>query len=173
MKETKLRNVIFPIWFLWFFPPILLIALLGNFIIDSIVIVASFIALKVSAITGFTIKELYKKTIVKVWGFGFLADIIGTIPLLIGFAFGLRPFQVPSEVEVAVMMNPLSNFWAFLIVFSCMVLASIFIYLFNYHITYKAIVEDKIVRAKLALILAVVTTPWTFLIPSEWFYSGF
>lgn len=40
MKQVKLYNVIFPIWLLLIFPPVALIALAGNFIIDSLVIAA-------------------------------------------------------------------------------------------------------------------------------------
>ncbi|HOO12660.1 MAG TPA: hypothetical protein PK684_06890 [Bacillota bacterium] len=35
MKHIKFYNVIFPIWFLMFFPPVVLLTLAGNFIIGS------------------------------------------------------------------------------------------------------------------------------------------
>lgn len=41
MRDIKLYNVIFPIWFIMFYPPIILVTLAGNFIIDSLVLLAS------------------------------------------------------------------------------------------------------------------------------------
>ena len=32
-KGVKLNNVIFPIWMMWIFPPLALLALIGNFVI--------------------------------------------------------------------------------------------------------------------------------------------
>ncbi len=31
MKDVKLYNLIFPIWILYFFPPVILISLFGNY----------------------------------------------------------------------------------------------------------------------------------------------
>ena len=45
VKKVKLYNVIFPTWFLMFFPPVILITLLGNFVIDSLVLLACFMLL--------------------------------------------------------------------------------------------------------------------------------
>lgn len=173
MKETRLNNVIFPIWFIWILPPVIFIAAGGNFIIDSLVILISFKLLKVMENTGYSMKELYKKSIFKVWGLGFLADIIGAMPLFIVFAVGIRAFEVPYEIESAVFMNPFANIWAFLIVFGCMILAAILIYVFNYHITFRETIKEKALKTKISLILAIITMPWTFLLPTEWFYNGF
>jgi hypothetical protein len=173
MKEIKLYNVIFPIWFLWILPPVILVSLTGNFIIDSLVLLISVKLLKATNLTGYSMKDLYKKTILKVWGFGFLADIAGMAPLFIFFAVGIKSLKIPSEITSAVTMNPLSNIWAFLIVFACMVLASVLIYVFNYNITFKKTIQQKALRVKISLIVAIVTAPWTFLLPIEWFYKGY
>ncbi|MBM6861976.1 hypothetical protein H9X78_16220, partial [Clostridium saudiense] len=76
-REIKLNNVIFPIWMMWIFPPLALLALVSNFVIDSIVILAAFAIFKLASSTGLSIGQLYKKSILKVWVFGFLADIVG------------------------------------------------------------------------------------------------
>ena len=39
MKQIKLYNVIFLIWILLFFPPVIFITLIGNFMIDTLVII--------------------------------------------------------------------------------------------------------------------------------------
>lgn len=36
-KDMKLYNVIFPIWMLFFLPPVRLVVLPANFVIDSLV----------------------------------------------------------------------------------------------------------------------------------------
>ncbi|MDO4714625.1 MAG: hypothetical protein Q4B28_08600 [bacterium] len=80
-KDIKLYNVIFPIWMLFFLPPVWLVVLSANFVIDSLVFR---LAAKVSKLQG--IASLYTKSILKIWGFGFLADIIGAGFLFLAFA---------------------------------------------------------------------------------------
>jgi hypothetical protein len=43
------------------------------------------------------------------------------------------------------------------------------IFVFNYFFTFKKL--DKMLKMKLSVIFAVVTAPYTFLIPSAWLYS--
>ena len=171
MKCQKLYNVIFPIWFIWIFPPVFLIALAGNFIIDSAVLVIAALVFKTAEKTGASVKDLYKGSIVKVWSFGFLADIIGSIPLFLIVMVGVP--GIGSEVKQALALNPWSHPVALVIMLSCMVLASVFIYFFNYRITFRETIADRALRAKLALTLAIVTTPWVFLVPTQWLYRGF
>ena len=65
MKYIKLNNVIFPIWFLLFFPPVIFITLIGNFVIDSIVLIACFFIFKLADIQK-SLNEFYKESILKV-----------------------------------------------------------------------------------------------------------
>ncbi|GIW57204.1 MAG: hypothetical protein KatS3mg083_149 [Candidatus Dojkabacteria bacterium] len=76
VKNVKLYNIILPLWMLMFLPPLIIISLVGNFVIDSLVVIGCFYAFKVAE-TGLNLKEFYKKHILKVWGFGFLSDFIG------------------------------------------------------------------------------------------------
>ena len=46
MKDDKLYNIIFPVWLFLFFPPVILITLAGNFIIDSLVVIAGYFLFK-------------------------------------------------------------------------------------------------------------------------------
>lgn len=172
MKKVKLYDVIFPIWFIWLLPPVILIAFAGNFIIDSIVMLISFKVLNSVEVTDISIKELFKKSIVKVWCLGFLADIIGAL-ILLALTSGEIPFlKIPNKIEHAVFLNPFENIWGFSIVFACMIIASILIYIFNYNITFKKVIEEKALKVKLSLIFAIATAPWTFLIPTKWFTRG-
>ena len=71
-KEIKLYNVIFPIWMLILIPPLWLVALPGNFIIDLLVLYISMRILKIE-----NRKLNIKKAIWKSWIIGFAADFVG------------------------------------------------------------------------------------------------
>lgn len=170
MKQIKLNNVIFPVWFLLFMPPVTFITLFGNFIIDSIVVMICFSVFKLS--NHIDLKAFYKKNILKVWIFGFLSDILGAIILLYTGILG-NFLNLPSGVITGINFDPFSNIGALLIVILAMLVSAFFIFIFNYNLTFKKSVEDKKLRFKVAITLAIVTMPWTFLIPTKWFYKGF
>ena len=77
-RKNRLYNVLFPAWFLMLIPTVWLIVLPGNFLIDSLVLVAAMFALK----TGEK-KQFYKKHILKIFLFGLLADAIGSVFLVV------------------------------------------------------------------------------------------
>lgn len=163
----KAYNIfILPVWIIWLLPLVVPISLAGNFIIDSLVILIAFRIFKVTEYAHLSLKSLYAKSILKVWGFGFMADIIGVIPF-----FLILKNPISDPVVQAVLINPFRNFWGFLLILAGIGLASFFIYLFNFHFTFKKIIEDKALRGKVSLTLAIVTAPWTFLLPTEWFYQ--
>lgn len=170
MKRVKLYNVIFPIWFILFFPPIILITLAGNFIIDSLVVIACFFAFKLSVMHN--LKTFYWKSIFKVWIFGFLADIIGASLLFICGILG-DLLGLPYEVINGINYDPFSNIFATAIIIFSMALAAVFIFIFNYWVVFSKLIEEKKLRLKVAITIAIITTPWTFLLPTKWFYKGF
>lgn len=168
MKQEKLYNVIFPVWFLLFFPPIIFLTLAGNFIIDSLVVLVCFFAFKL-ADSYDNLATFYKKTILKVWIFGFLADILGAAILFI-IGFWGEFWGMSNELISAVNYDLFSNRWAVVIVIFSMLVSAISIFLFNYRITFKNQILVKKIRFKLALTIAIITMPWTFLLPTKWFY---
>ena len=151
-KKTgiKLYNVIFPVWMLLLLPAAWLIVLPGNFIIDSIVLLISMVMLKIEEK-----KECYKEHIWKIYGFGLLSDIIGSAYMLFmefvfkGHIGGTLGDELPLTLPA-------------------LVISAVLIFVFNYYITFKDI--DKKLSFKLALIFAVVTAPYTFLIPTRWLW---
>ena len=76
-RNIKLYNALFPFWMILMFPWMWLIVLPGNFIIDSLVLIISMYALKIS-----DKKQWYKKHILKIFVFGMLSDIIGSAYML-------------------------------------------------------------------------------------------
>ena len=75
-KQIRLYNVLFPVWMLVTMPVIWYIVIPGNFIIDSLVLILALKALKVE-----NRKSFYKKHIFLVFGFGFLSDILASLPM--------------------------------------------------------------------------------------------
>ncbi len=163
MRKITLYNVIFPIWFLLFLPPVIIITLIGNFIIDSLVIMACFFVLRLGNIQK-SLKTFYKKSILKVWIFGFLADIIGASILFLLGMFG-NSLGLPNELIAGINYDPFSHPAAVAIIIFSMLISAVFIYVFNYKFTFKKQIEDKRLRLKTAIFVAIITMPWTFLLP--------
>lgn len=127
------------------FPGLWLAVIPGNFIIDSIVLIVSIFILKTA-----DKKVFYKKHILKVYAFGMISDIIGSAYMLLM----LIGFEVGSMGDELYLTLP------------ALALSAVSIFLFNYLVTFKK--TDK--RLTLSLIFAVVTAPYTFLVPSSLIY---
>jgi hypothetical protein len=170
MKGIKLYNVIFPIWLLLFFPPVILVTIVGNFIIDSLVICICYFAFKLS--DNLALKTFYTGSIYKVWVFGFMSDLIGAAILFTTGILG-DSLGIPYEIYSAINFDPFSNPLALAIIVFAMAVSALLIFLLNYKVTFKKLIADRHMRLKLALAIAIVTMPWTFLLPTKWFYRGF
>ena len=146
-NDIKLYNVLFPFWMLLLFPQMWAIVLPGNFIIDSIVLIISMLALKMTEK-----KQFYKRHIFQIWGFGMLSDIIGA-----AYMFLLMwAFEVGSMGDELYLTIP------------ALIISAVLIFVLNYFVTFRK--SDKALRLKLALTFAIITAPYTFLIPSSWLY---
>ncbi len=147
-NDVKLYNILFPFWMILLFPQIWLIVLPGNFIIDSIVLIISMILLKIA-----DKKQWYKRHIIKIYLFGMISDIIGAGYMLLL----VTVFDVGRMGDELYLTAP------------ALVISSVLIFILNYFITFKK--SDKLLRLKLSIIFALVTAPYTFLIPSSWLYG--
>lgn len=166
MKNEKLYNLIFPIWMLLFLPPVIFMTLGGNFIIDSIVLVITYYAFKLNNM-GTNLKSFYKESILKVWIFGFIADIIGASILFTIISLGQG---LSYELTSAISYDPFRYLIAFFIIIFAMMVSGFFIFLFNYKYTFNNLISDKTLKFKVAFTIAIITIPWTFLLPTKWFY---
>lgn len=170
-QDTKLYNVLFPIWLLWLWPSTWLVVLPLNFIIDGLVI---WLTMRVLKLTGR--KEVLKKALWKTWLFGFLADFIGTALMFsvnwIDFALQDSPVWQwwYEHLTNGVSFNPFDNPFAFLFVLLCVVVSGLFIYLFNQKFALRKAVPDLHTRRKLSLSLAIFTAPYLFFFPSMLLY---
>ncbi|MDD3429928.1 MAG: hypothetical protein PHG02_08000 [Oscillospiraceae bacterium] len=169
-KQTKLYNLIFPVWLLWLIPITWLVILPANFIIDLTVILLTLRHLKVDEI-----KKKAKSVILKTWIFGFVADFIGTVGMFLASVIDFD-FNTPigkwwyQNISNAVSYNPFSSVWGFLWVTVCVIITALFIYLFNYKICFKKLDLSPPQKKALALSMAVFTAPYVFYLPTAWFF---
>lgn len=146
-KDVRLYNVLFPVWMLLTLPTIWYIVIPGNFLIDSLVL---FLLMKVMKLEEKW--EFYREHIIPVFLLGFLADILASLPMWLGVYLELGGIYGDSP----------------LLTIPGVILAGVLIYVFDYYISFRKL--DRPLRRKLALIFAVVTAPYTYLIPSKWIY---
>ena len=97
---------------------------------------------------------MYKKHILKVWIVGFISDIIGAGAIL-GAMYLLESNYYIQGDELFLTLP-------------AMILAAVFIFILNYRISFSDLERRE--RLKLALTLAIITAPYTFLIPISWIY---
>lgn len=162
-REVKLYNILLPIWILYFFPQVWIITLPGNLIIDCGVLL----------ITLAVLKHTEKKTVLKglwwkFWLLGFLADFIGAM-FLFGFWYlSLLPDPVGNWVDQvlsAAFLNPFRTLPGFLYTLAGVAIAGVCIYFFDKRAMKSCVLLDERQRHIVALTMAIVTAPWTFLIP--------
>ena len=156
-KETRLYNILFPLWGVYLMPIWWAIILPANFIMDSLIFI---VALVIFGIPGK--KEKYKKCILRIWGYGFLSDIIGAAFLFVLLAF--------NYIDMKNAFNPLGNPTAFAFTSVGVILAGICIYYFNYNKVLILLDLEDNKRKRIAMIIAVLTTPYTMYLPSEFFF---
>lgn len=172
-RRTRLYNLIFPIWLLLsplilpisalfpFFLLVFLIALIGNFAIDTLVV---WLSLRLQHITDAW--QQTKKVIIKVWLYGFLADLLGAI-LMLGAAMATSDYDFHAALMY---QSPFEYTPAALFALFCVIVTGLLIYRFN---SRKALLDadiDDRTRRLTALTMAIITAPWTFLLPTRWFY---
>lgn len=157
MKNYKLYNVMFPIWMLILFPATWLAVIPANFIIDSLVLIlASRFLIKKP------VKEIWKKSILKIFIFGFLSDFVGAGFLTAGL-FISSYFEKSTVFEEA--CNGAASFGGFLVLLFAVALSAVCIYFADLKIAFRKLEIEISEKKKLALALAVLTAPYTFFIP--------
>ena len=162
MKQTRLYNVIFPIWMLFLFPQVWLIALPGNLLIDCAVVLLTLLALKHTQ-KWTVLKQIWWK----VWLLGFAADFVGIAALWPSVYSGTHLSGAQYDWWSANIEPILYNCWkspiALLWTAAAIALSGVCIYFFDKWALRSC--EQLSPRDIMALTLAIVTAPWTFFIP--------
>lgn len=153
-NSVRLYNVMFPIWFLFFFPVLWLVMLPVNFGVDSLVLMLSAKKQQVE-----DRKALWKKHILPVWGIGFLSDLIGAAVLIPLYLLIVESPLVDS------FLNPVYFPGSIITAIPGVIVAGFMIYILNRKLTFRKSTLDPAVIHKLCLHLAIFTAPYTMLIP--------
>ena len=154
-NDIRLYNVLFPIWFFFFFPQVWLVVLFVNFIVDSLVVYFSARRQQIA-----TPGAQWKKYILPVLGIGFLSDFLGAI--LVGLT---NLFWLAVGLDEIQLLNPIRFPGTTLISIPGVILAGFLIYFLNKKLTFREsdLTPEQI--HKLCLHLALWTAPYTMLIP--------
>ncbi len=174
-NKTVLCNVIFPVWLLLSplvlplsplipaFLPVFLLTLVGNFIIDFLVV---WLALRFQGVPNAARRT--KSVIIPVWLCGFLADIAGSLLMLVA---GICTSDVYYDFHSALMYKSVFTcIPALIYALCCLIVSAALIYRFNCRAALKAADIDDKTRRHTALALAIITAPWTFLLPTNLFF---
>lgn len=149
-RDIKLYNVIFPLWAIFFFTPLIIIPLIGNLIIDGLVIYLTLLLKK----TKLEWKKL-RAIILKAWGIGFGSDLVGSVLL-----FTLSSNSIIDDY------NPFANMLTTLAYLFAILAAGIMIFWFNYRVLMGEGIERK-TSLTVAITMGILTAPWLFLIPTN------
>lgn len=161
----KLYNVIFPIWLILILPPIVLLVIPSNFVIDSVVLLASLKLLKMT-----NIFEKYKSSILKIWLIGFAVDIFGSLLLLLTQFIPTNDYLYQNLVY-PLAWNPFNSILAFIYALLVVIICAFLIYIINYKFSLKKVDIEVKTKKKVALFLALFTAPYLFLLPTSYFYT--
>ncbi len=168
-RETRLYNILLPIWLLIFLPSWLwLILIPGNLVVDCLVTFLTLCALKHG-----DKKAVLGRTWWRFWLLGFLADAIGALWMLLGMMWpavlGLSESPVGAYWEDAMlsahMLRPWSHPLTFFWTLAGVGIAGVCIYFFDKRAMRRVDALDKRQKHVVALTMAIVTAPWLFFIP--------
>lgn len=165
-KDLRLYDVIFPIWFMVILPQTWIFVIAGNFAIDTIILL---LYLKIKRIENK--KEIWKKSIVRIFLFGLVGDIAGGL-LMIGETFIFDTIGL-HNISWCINYNPWGNIFALLYTLLCMAVSSIVIYKLDKKFALNKTSLDDCFKRKIALVFAFFTTPVTFLLPTFAFISSY
>ena len=160
-KQTRLYNLIFPVWLIVAIPsPLWLAVLPGNLAVDCAVLFFALLALKHTR-KGAVVKKLWWRF----WLLGFAADAAGVVWMLLGM-LACIPFGEAWENTVGhISHNAFANPWAFLWTLAGVAVAGVCIYFFDKRAMKSCGLLTDRERHIIALAMAIVTAPWLFFIP--------
>ncbi len=149
---ARLYNVLFPVWMFYLFPTCLwLVILPANFAIDSLVL---YLAMRQLGITER--REIWRKSIFRIWAVGFLSDFLGALLTL-----GLMLLIDAAHLSWDVYLFPGTT----LLAIPGVILSGVLIYVLNKRYAFVKCMSDERQLHKLSLALAFFTAPYAMLIP--------
>lgn len=154
LSSFILADIIFPVFMFYFFPPLLGLAAAANLIIDAIVFFA---------ILGFFHIRMKNRlgTLIGLWLLGLAADVTGSLLLCLTL-FANRYFPQVSINYYNIYSSPV----AVALILVAIAISGLVIYLLDRILLRRRL---PIIQAKrMALVFAIATAPYTFLISTNW-----
>lgn len=164
-NEQRLYSLIFPVWAMLLLPWSWFVILPINLLIDSLVILLIFRILGISAS-----RKTYLSTALRTWIFGTLSSLIGFLFMLLAFLVNhIADGGFMPQVCKSVTQNPFTNIVGLIWVLLSIAGSAVCSYFFGLKFTFnkKDFPENR--RKTAALAVALITAPYTFLIPTIWF----
>ena len=164
-KGLRLYNLFFPVWLLFAHPLLIGAALPVNLLIDFLVI---FFTLKCLHVENRI--EIATTKIWRTWLLGFAADAIGAAILF--FLSVILDEFAPGTYDLfghALYLNPFTSPLALIIMLLVIALVGLLIYWFNYSYVFGSTALTKQEQKRVCLMLAIITAPYLFLLPTAWF----
>ena len=150
--DSRLYNVLFPMWMFYLFPTqIWLVILPANFVIDSLVLWLSMRRIGIAEQ-----RETWRRSIFRVWGIGFLSDVLGAL-LTLGLFFLVNAAKLSWDIY----LFPGTTLFAI----PGVLLSAVIIYMLDKRYAFRECALDETQVHKLCLALAVLTAPYAMLIP--------
>ena len=149
---VRLYNVLFPVWMFYLFPSWLwLIILPANFAVDSLVLC---LAMRRLGIAGQ--REIWRKSILRIWAVGFLSDFLGAL-LTLGLMLLIDAFHLTWDIY----LFPGTT----LLAIPGVMLSGVLIYRLDRRYAFAKCLSDERQIHRLSLALAFFTAPYAMLIP--------
>ncbi|MBQ6315301.1 MAG: hypothetical protein IJI11_06870 [Mogibacterium sp.] len=165
--NTRLYNILLPIWIIIFVPSWLWLLLIpANYLIDRIILNWS-----LGDMDGRG--QFCRKHNWKICLAGFVSDFAGAALLLITAVplVSVTDNKFVEDAAGGIMMNPFTNVLSVIITLAAIAVSALCIYLLDKKILLKAGLDMEQAK-KSATRLAVITAPYLYLIPSELLYRG-
>lgn len=159
-KPVRLYNVLLPIWLLWIFPQVWLIILPGNLVIDLLVLLLALAVLRHSG-KGAVVKALWWK----LWLLGFTADAVGVGWMVLGMFTAASGQGWWAENLTPITGSPFRTPLALAWTLAGVAIAGACIYFFDKRAMKGCPLLTPRERHVTALLLAILTAPWLFLVP--------
>lgn len=164
-----LANIFFPTWMLGAIPSYLwLIMLPVNFLIDSLVLL---IWAKVKKIQK--IGDFWKSSIVRVWCFGFVSDLLAAFILCLFYFGGYALLDWLSLTFIDDLFGQAMIGWgSFLYGLFGALIGGCLIYSLDRRWGFRKTTLSLLQQKSVALWLAILTAPWLLAIPTELLYNN-
>lgn len=164
-QRQRLYSLIFPVWVMLLLPWSWFVILPINLLIDSLVLLLIFRFMKIT-----DARKMYLSSVIRTWIFGTLSSLIGFLFMLLAFLIHrTAPGGFMSQVCEAITQNPFSNIAGLIWVLLAIAVSALCSYFFGVKFTFshKDFPENR--RKIAALVTALITAPYTFLVPTVWF----